>query len=205
MLSKSGMENSELKSRKRKRKHAVLADNSTISKQKAGDALGKLHSVNGVARSELHKKARQHRNYHNEPSQKADDGSKMENVLEGDSDRIEERGNISEDGEEIHETKRDGEDKDNDEVDETEKALAVTDIPSNSTLKLLTVGNDPKRFSDLNLSGKTMKAINEMGFDEMTEIQQRGIPPLLAGRDVLGAAKTGSGKTLGKWLDVYRR
>jgi superfamily II DNA/RNA helicase len=35
-----------------------------------------------------------------------------------------------------------------------------------------------------------------MGFDTMTEIQQRAIPPLMAGRDVLGAAKTGSGKTL---------
>lgn len=35
-----------------------------------------------------------------------------------------------------------------------------------------------------------------MGFSKMTEIQARGIPPLLAGRDVLGAAKTGSGKTL---------
>jgi len=42
-----------------------------------------------------------------------------------------------------------------------------------------------------------MKAITEdMNFTAMTEIQQRGIPPLLAGRDVLGAAKTGSGKTL---------
>ncbi|EME46029.1 hypothetical protein DOTSEDRAFT_168285 [Dothistroma septosporum NZE10] len=41
-----------------------------------------------------------------------------------------------------------------------------------------------------------MKAIQDMPFDTMTEIQRRGIPPLLAGRDVLGAAKTGSGKTL---------
>lgn len=35
-----------------------------------------------------------------------------------------------------------------------------------------------------------------MGFTKMTEVQARTIPPLMAGRDVLGAAKTGSGKTL---------
>ncbi|KAK3343511.1 P-loop containing nucleoside triphosphate hydrolase protein [Lasiosphaeria hispida] len=51
-------------------------------------------------------------------------------------------------------------------------------------------------FSELNLSDKTMEAIKAMGFTKMTEIQRRGIPPLLAGKDVLGAAKTGSGKTL---------
>jgi len=51
-------------------------------------------------------------------------------------------------------------------------------------------------FSELKLSEKTMQAIGEMGFTKMTEIQRRGIPPLLAGKDVLGAAKTGSGKTL---------
>ncbi|KAK0705488.1 P-loop containing nucleoside triphosphate hydrolase protein [Lasiosphaeris hirsuta] len=51
-------------------------------------------------------------------------------------------------------------------------------------------------FSELNLSDKTMEAITAMGFTKMTEIQRRGIPPLLAGKDVLGAAKTGSGKTL---------
>ena len=59
------------------------------------------------------------------------------------------------------------------------------------------IGLPPKKFSDLKLSNKTMRAITEdMKFDAMTEIQQKGIPPLLAGRDVLGAAKTGSGKTL---------
>ncbi|KAH3899292.1 probable ATP-dependent RNA helicase HAS1 [Saccharomycodes ludwigii] len=52
-------------------------------------------------------------------------------------------------------------------------------------------------FSDLeNLSEQTLKAIKQMGFTKMTDVQARTIPPLLAGRDVLGAAKTGSGKTL---------
>ena len=35
-----------------------------------------------------------------------------------------------------------------------------------------------------------------MGFTHMTEIQAKSIPPLLEGRDLVGAAKTGSGKTL---------
>ncbi|KAJ2471112.1 ATP-dependent RNA helicase [Coemansia sp. RSA 2322] len=51
-------------------------------------------------------------------------------------------------------------------------------------------------FDSVPLSDKTRRAINEMGFTKMTEVQARTIPPLLAGRDVLGAAKTGSGKTL---------
>lgn len=72
----------------------------------------------------------------------------------------------------------------------------ISDLPPTSNLSLPSTGNDPKLFSELKLSDKTMQAITEMGFETMTEIQQRGIPPLLAGKDVLGAAKTGSGKTL---------
>ena len=56
--------------------------------------------------------------------------------------------------------------------------------------------SEPTKFSELNVSDKTMQAIKKMGFEDMTEIQRRGIPPLLSGKDVLGAAKTGSGKTL---------
>ena len=41
-----------------------------------------------------------------------------------------------------------------------------------------------------------MAGIEELGYEKMTEVQARTIPPLLAGRDVLGAARTGSGKTL---------
>lgn len=42
----------------------------------------------------------------------------------------------------------------------------------------------------------TLKAITDMGFIHMTEIQHKTIRPLLEGRDVLAAARTGSGKTL---------
>ncbi|KAK9105560.1 hypothetical protein Scep_022404 [Stephania cephalantha] len=51
-------------------------------------------------------------------------------------------------------------------------------------------------FAQLELSEPTMNAIKGMGFENMTQIQARAIPPLLEGKDVLGAARTGSGKTL---------
>ncbi|ETI25162.1 ATP-dependent RNA helicase has1 [Cladophialophora carrionii CBS 160.54] len=72
----------------------------------------------------------------------------------------------------------------------------TTDLPTDVAPSLPGTDTTPQNFSELNLSEKTTKAIQEMGFASMTEIQRRGIPPLLAGRDVLGAAKTGSGKTL---------
>jgi len=69
-------------------------------------------------------------------------------------------------------------------------------LPRNDNLLAPGADLNAQAFTDLNLSERTMKAIEEMGFTKMTEIQRRGIPPLLAGKDVLGAAKTGSGKTL---------
>jgi ATP-dependent RNA helicase DDX18/HAS1 len=76
------------------------------------------------------------------------------------------------------------------------KKVSESDLPTDSIPSLPGATATPQTFSELNLSEKTMRAIQEMKFETMTEIQQRGIPPLLAGRDVLGAAKTGSGKTL---------
>lgn len=52
-----------------------------------------------------------------------------------------------------------------------------------------------RKFEELNLSDPVMKAIREMGFEEATPIQFEAIPPILAGRDVIGQAQTGTGKT----------
>ena len=51
-------------------------------------------------------------------------------------------------------------------------------------------------FKELNLSEQTLKAIDGLGFKTLTEIQARSIPHIMNGRDVLGQAKTGSGKTM---------
>jgi len=51
-------------------------------------------------------------------------------------------------------------------------------------------------FDQLELSENSKKAISDLGFTHMTEVQARCIPLLLRGKDVLGAARTGSGKTL---------
>ncbi|XP_042855995.1 ATP-dependent RNA helicase HAS1-like isoform X2 [Penaeus japonicus] len=59
-------------------------------------------------------------------------------------------------------------------------------------------GNSERSFKHIqkNVSQKTMRVIQSMGFTEMTEIQAKSIPKLLEGCDLRGTAKTGSGKTL---------
>ncbi|EDW43133.1 GM26397 [Drosophila sechellia] len=58
--------------------------------------------------------------------------------------------------------------------------------------------SDDRSFASLKgaVSEATLRAIKEMGFTEMTEIQAKSLTPLLKGRDLVGAAQTGSGKTL---------
>src|ERR1700758_3849795 len=51
------------------------------------------------------------------------------------------------------------------------------------------------KFSELGLSEKVLKAVEASGYDTPTPIQEQAIPDALAGRDVLGIAQTGTGKT----------
>ncbi|KAI9658144.1 MAG: ATP-dependent RNA helicase [Alyxoria varia] len=89
------------------------------------------------------------------------------------------------------------EEKTMDDSGQTNTPVEARNVPSPDIPALLP-GQEAaaRKFSDLNISDRSMSAINEMQFEDMTEIQQKSIPALLSGRDVLGAAKTGSGKTL---------
>jgi ATP-dependent RNA helicase DeaD len=51
-------------------------------------------------------------------------------------------------------------------------------------------------FEELNLSKQTKKAVDAMGFTELTPIQSESIPVIMEGKDVIGQAQTGTGKTL---------
>ncbi len=53
------------------------------------------------------------------------------------------------------------------------------------------------QFSDLELDPKVLKAVEESGYKDPTPIQAEAIPEALKGRDVLGIAQTGTGKTAG--------
>ena len=50
-------------------------------------------------------------------------------------------------------------------------------------------------FSELNLPAPVLEALKEMGYEETTPIQEKTLPHILSGKDVLGLAETGSGKT----------
>lgn len=60
-------------------------------------------------------------------------------------------------------------------------------------------------FSELNLNPKVLKAVEESGYTTPTPIQEAAIPLALAGRDVLGIAQTGTGKTAGFTLPMITR
>lgn len=51
------------------------------------------------------------------------------------------------------------------------------------------------QFKELNLSQELLDAVDELGYEEMTEIQEKSIPLLLVGADVVGLSNTGTGKT----------
>jgi ATP-dependent RNA helicase RhlE len=60
-------------------------------------------------------------------------------------------------------------------------------------------------FADLQLSEKSLHVLARAGFELPTPIQARAIPPALAGRDVIGTAATGTGKTAAFLLPILER
>jgi len=60
-------------------------------------------------------------------------------------------------------------------------------------------------FGDLALAPELCRALSGLGYEEPTPIQRAAIPPLLAGRDLIGQAATGTGKTAAFALPVLQR
>ena len=55
--------------------------------------------------------------------------------------------------------------------------------------------NHKSPFEAFGLNSKLLKTVAELGYESPSPIQSESIPPLLDGRDILGQAQTGSGKT----------
>ena len=214
-MEKGDTENGELKSKKRKRKHVSDRVEAAIPTTQVKDSLNTLPSVNGTTKSELHRKRKKkHKHQENSPvlesslAEPVDEAPRQVNTGEPravehedeDETAVLALGDALGDENQIRDasSQTDTDEEDVIATTVTGKNMVPTDteMRATSALSLPSTGSDPKSFKDLNLSSKTMQAISDMKFEKMTEIQQRGIPPLLAGRDVLGAAKTGSGKTL---------
>ncbi|MGH6628616.1 MAG: DEAD/DEAH box helicase, partial [Burkholderiales bacterium] len=60
-------------------------------------------------------------------------------------------------------------------------------------------------FASLGLSAELLRAVAEQGYTEPTPIQAQAIPVVLSGRDLLGAAQTGTGKTAGFALPLLQK
>jgi ATP-dependent RNA helicase RhlE len=80
---------------------------------------------------------------------------------------------------------------------------AVT--PSAKETAPLEVAGESSEFNSLGLIPELIQAVHDAGYTVPTPIQREAIPPALAGRDIIGLAQTGTGKTAGFTLPIIQR
>ena len=61
------------------------------------------------------------------------------------------------------------------------------------------------KYAELNVSPEIRRAVEAMGFTEMTEVQEKAIPSMMAGHDMIAKAPTGTGKTCAFGIPVIER
>ncbi|KAG2180200.1 hypothetical protein INT43_003989 [Umbelopsis isabellina] len=142
--------------------------------------------------------------------------SKVSRKVEEEAVELANEGNSSDDDESESESEQDKQEEEEassleseevaaEEVDEDEKVEESIEATENAAASAESISSDVvdehgkainMEFAALDCTDATKNAVKDMGFEKMTEVQARTIPPLMAGRDVLGAAKTGSGKTV---------
>jgi ATP-dependent RNA helicase RhlE len=62
-----------------------------------------------------------------------------------------------------------------------------------------------KQFADLNLSKPLVRALDDLGFKYPTPIQEKALPVVMSGKDAIGIAQTGTGKTFAYLLPILRQ
>lgn len=134
----------------------------------------------------------------NEDSEEENDNNEFYTSKEDFIEEEEEEEENSEENEE--EEQKEEEEEEEERKDKQKSKIKIQEVVEN-TEKLASSGCvesilTDDLFSSLEISENTQRALRENSFVRMTEIQAKSIPPLLSGRDLMGAAKTGSGKTL---------
>ena len=183
------MDATQISTKKRKRKHSSSRDATTDgAKDKKIRKKEKLEK-----KRKKEKKAQDEDEGEGvEEAQKADEEGGEKEVKTLSSGKAETSGGGGGDRGSENDGEEEEEEEENNEADEddtpkhpdADTGTESNDIPLNSSLSLPIVGESPVKFTDLNLSDATQKAIAAMGFEKMTDVQSRTIPPLMAGRDV---------------------
>lgn len=114
--------------------------------------------------------------------------------------------------------KLDASKKEDEQLVKTQKVVQKSSARGGNTFDALADGEDQEEDVDvaawvpLNLSPQILSAIAKLGFTKPTLIQEKTIPEIVAGEDVIGKAQTGSGKTLAfgipmveRWLELYEQ
>ena len=103
-----------------------------------------------------------------------------------------------EEGEEDDDASSGSEDEEEDAVETARKEAFFSSNPMNDP-------SVPSTFSAMNLSRPLLRALTGLGFTAPTPIQSKAVPLALLGRDILGSAVTGSGKTAAFMIPILER
>lgn len=131
------------------------------------------------------------------PSIEEDDDEDSDDIIESASGESSDEEEVV-GGTEESSGEEESDDKDSEDDQQSDQASDESTTTKGVNGTTTTHDEDDRNFQALKdkVSEETMKGIADMGFTTMTEIQAKSIPPLLEGRDLVGAARTGSGKTL---------
>jgi ATP-dependent RNA helicase DDX27 len=126
-----------------------------------------------------------------------------EGMEEDDEEGDDEDDDEEEDGEEEGDDDMDaGSSSDEEEESAAEKARKDAFFAADPTAEQTDL---PTSFSSMNLSRPMLRALTSLGFTAPTPIQSRAVPLALLGRDILGSAVTGSGKTAAFMIPILER